>query len=164
MQLADAAVHGGLQARASSALFEKVSGKGFYPDAGTASLRFVEFTAVHPIGSFNDYTDFRGKKIPLYPTPGRRALTTHQRTHTVDHIPTKLAYSYFPWIPYMHVGKALHNSFHTLWWPLPADASSTPDFLTAEWRQRRPRQPRRQRATTTCGCSHGGPCRAAAPI
>ncbi len=112
------------------AFFEEVTG-GLYPLDGDA-LRFVEFTAIHPIGSFNDYADFRGKKIPLYPTPGRRALTTHQRTHTVDHIPTKLAYSYFPWIPYMHVGKALHNSFHTLWWPMPLN--SGPEFLSAEWR------------------------------
>ena len=111
------------------AFFEEVSG-GLYPLEGD-TLRFVEFTAIHPIGSFNDYADFRGKKIPLYPTPGRRALTTHQRTHTVDHIPTKLAYSYFPWIPYMHVGKTLHNSFHTLWWPLPAKGGAA--FLPAEW-------------------------------
>jgi hypothetical protein len=112
------------------AFFETMS-KGLYPEQD-GSLRFVEFTAIHPIGTFNDYTDYNGKKIPLYPTPGRRALTTHQRTHTVDHIPTKLAYSYFPWIPYMHVGDALHNSFHTLWWPMPADG---PEFLPAEWQE-----------------------------
>ena len=112
------------------AFFETMS-KGLYPEQD-GSLRFVEFTAIHPIGTFNDYTEFKGKKIPLYPTPGRRALTTHQRTHTVDHIPTKLAYSYFPWIPYMHVGDALHNSFHTLWWPMPADG---PEFLPAEWQE-----------------------------
>jgi hypothetical protein len=112
------------------AFFETMS-KGLYPEQD-GSLRFVEFTAIHPIGTFNDYTEFNGKKIPLYPTPGRRALTTHQRTHTVDHIPTKLAYSYFPWIPYMHVGDALHNSFHTLWWPMPADG---PEFLPAAWQE-----------------------------
>ena len=110
--------------------FETMS-KGLYPEQD-GSLRFVEFTAIHPIGTFNDYTDYNGKKIPLYPTPGRRALTTHQRTHTVDHIPTKVAYSYFPWIPYMHVGDALHNSFHTLWWPMPADG---PEFLPAAWQE-----------------------------
>jgi hypothetical protein len=32
----------------------------------------------------------------------------------------------------MHVGDALHNSFHTLWWPMPADG---PEFLPAEWRE-----------------------------
>ncbi|MBW1686652.1 MAG: hypothetical protein JRS35_16500, partial [Deltaproteobacteria bacterium] len=112
------------------AFFETMS-KGLYPEQD-GRLRFVEFTAIHPIGTFNDYTEFKGKKIPLYPTPGRRALTTHQRTHTVDHIPTKLAYSYFPWIPYMHVGDALHNSFPTLWWPMPADG---PEFLPAEWQE-----------------------------
>jgi hypothetical protein len=115
------------------AFFGEVS-QGHYPVRGDA-LRFVEFTAVHPIGTFNDYTEFRGAKIPMYPTPGRRALTTHQRTHTVDHIPTKLAYSYFPWIPYMHVGKALHNSFHTLWWPMPSNGSAGPGFLPAAWRK-----------------------------
>jgi len=111
------------------AVLEQVSG-GRYPLRGDA-LQFVEFTAVHPIGSFNDYTDFEGKKIPLYPTPGRRALTTHQRSLTVDHIPTKLAYSYNPWLPYMHVGKALHNSFHTLWWQMPV---GQPKFLPADWK------------------------------
>lgn len=112
------------------AFFDKAS-KGLYPERD-GNVRFVEFTAIHPIGSFNDYTDYNNKKIPLYPTPGRRALTTHQRTHTVDHIPTKLAYSYFPWIPYMHVGKALHNSFHTLWWPMPVDE---PEFLPTAWQE-----------------------------
>ena len=110
------------------AFFQKMS-KGLYPERD-GSIRFVEFTAIHPIGTFNDYTDFNGEKIPLYPTPGRRALTTHQRTQTVDHIPTKLSYSYFPWLPYMHVGDTLHNSFHTLWWPMPANG---PEFLPPEW-------------------------------
>jgi len=110
------------------ALFDRVS-RGFYPRRGGA-LSFIEFTAVYPIGTFNDYTEYRGRKIPLYPTPGRRALTTHQRTHTVDHIPTKAIYSYSPWIPYMHVGEALHNSFHTLWWRM--EPKSTP-FLPASW-------------------------------
>ena len=95
-------------------------------------LVFVEFTAIHPIGTFNDYTDYNGRKIPLYPTPGRRAFTTHQRTQTVDHIPTVAAYSYSPWIPYMHVGTRLHNSFHTLWWRMPVD--QTP-FLPEAWRE-----------------------------
>lgn len=103
---------------------------GLYPRHG-GKLAFVEFTAIHPIGTFNDYTDYRGRKIPLYPTPGRRALTTHQRTHTVDHIPTVTAYSYSPWIPYMHVGSNMHNSFHTLWWRMRVD--ETP-FLPQTWR------------------------------
>jgi hypothetical protein len=110
------------------ALFERVS-RGFYPRRGDA-LSFVEFTAIYPIGTFNEYTEYRGHKIPMYPTPGRRALTTHQRTHTVDHIPNKAIYSYSPWIPYMHVGKALHNSFHTLWWRM--EPEDTP-FLPESW-------------------------------
>jgi hypothetical protein len=104
---------------------------GLYPRVD-GKLVFVEFTAIHPVGTFNDYTDYNGSKIPLYPTPGRRALTTHQRTQTVDHIPTLAAYSYSPWIPYMHVGTRLHNSFHTLWWRMPVD--QTP-FLPEVWRE-----------------------------
>ena len=69
---------------------------------------------------------------PLYPTPGRRALTTHQRTKTVDHIPDVVVYSYSPWIPYMHVGPRMHNAFHTLYWRM--EVSRAP-FLTDEWRQ-----------------------------
>ena len=45
---------------------------GLYPRKG-GRLVFVEFTAIHPIGTFNDYAEYRGRKIPLYPTPGRRA-------------------------------------------------------------------------------------------
>jgi hypothetical protein len=112
------------------ALLERVA-PGRYPLRGDR-LEFVEFTAIHPIGTFNEYTDYRGRKIPLYPTPGRRALTTHQRTHTVDHIPTKVAYSYSPWIPYMHVGTTLHNSFHTLWWRMEVDQTG---FLPESWRE-----------------------------
>ncbi len=109
-------------------LFERVT-KGHYPLAGDR-LAFVEFTAIYPVGSFNQYTEYRGQRIPMYPTPGRRALTTHQRTKTPDHIPTVAAYSYSPWLPYMHVGKTLHNSFHTLWWRMqPAKASFLPTEL-----------------------------------
>jgi hypothetical protein len=47
-----------------------------------------EFTAIYPVGTFNEYTTWNGKRIPYYPTPGHRTLTTHQRTLTADHIPT----------------------------------------------------------------------------
>lgn len=103
---------------------------GRYPVDGD-EFSFTEFTAVYPIGSFNGYTVHKGQKIPLYPTPGRRALTTHQRSKTVDHIPDKAVYSYSPWLPYMHVGKKLHNSFHTLWWKMDPSKYS---FLPAELR------------------------------
>jgi hypothetical protein len=103
---------------------------GIYP-VRDGTLRFDEFTAIYPVGTFNEYTTYRGRQIPEYPTPGRRALTTHQRTQTVDHVPTDDIYSYFPWIPYMHVGPRLHNAVHTLFWKMkPAE---TP-FLPAAWR------------------------------
>jgi hypothetical protein len=103
---------------------------GIYP-LENDSLSFSEFTAIYPIGTLNDFTLYRGRRIPLYPAPGRRALTTHQRTKTVDHIPSVDIYSYFPWIPYMHVGTRLHNSFHTLWWKMPTTIS----FVPESWRQ-----------------------------
>ena len=112
------------------ALLQRVA-PGLYPRKDDR-IEFVEFTAIHPIGTFNDYADYHGRKIPLYPTPGRRALTTHQRTHTVDHIPTVAVYSYSPWIPYMHVGTKLHNSFHTLWWRMRVDETA---FLPESWRK-----------------------------
>jgi len=98
-------------------LLDKITG-GIYPRKNNA-FDFYEFTAIYPIGTFNGYTTCRGgQKIPLYPTPGKWTLTTHQRSKTVDHIPDISIYSWFPWIPYMHVGKKLHNSFHTLWWTM----------------------------------------------
>jgi hypothetical protein len=111
------------------ALLDEVS-HGLYSKRGDA-LEFAEFTAIYPIGSLNAYTDYRGRQIPLYPTPGRRALTTHQRTKTVDHIPDVRSYSYAPWIPYMHVGPRMHNAFHTLYWQMDTQKAS---FLTDEWR------------------------------
>lgn len=111
-------------------LFERVS-DGIYP-VRDGMLDFAEFTAIYPVGTFNQYTTVHGREIPEYPTPGRRALTTHQRTQTIDHVPTDLIYSYFPWLPYMHVGTRLHNAVHTLFWRMrPAE---TP-FLPAEWRE-----------------------------
>ncbi len=111
------------------ALLERVS-HDLYPRRD-GRLAFVEFTAIYPIGSVNEYTTYRGSRIPLYPTPGRRALTTHQRTKTVDHIPTVAVYSYSPWIPYMHVGTKLHNSFHTLWWRMQPKQTR---FLPESWK------------------------------
>jgi len=109
------------------ALLDRASG-GIYPRVG-ANLEFAEFTAIHPVGTFNGYVKHKGRNIPQYPTPGRRALTYHQRTETVDHIPDVVVYSYSPWIPYMHVGKRMHNSFHTLWWRMPASTGFLPDEL-----------------------------------
>jgi len=122
-------------------------------------IQFVEFTAIYPIGTFNDYTEYKGHKIPLYPTPGRRALTTHQRTKTPDHIPTKANYSYSPWLPYMHVGKDMHNSFHTLWWRMEPEKTG---FLPSEWTKDDPRRkngPTRylwllSRGPMSHGCTH----------
>lgn len=111
------------------ALLDEVS-RDLYPRRGDA-LEFAEFTAIYPIGSLNAFTDYKGRQIPLYPTPGRRALTNHQRTKTVDHIPDVLSYSYAPWIPYMHVGPRMHNAFHTLYWQMDTQKAS---FLTDEWR------------------------------
>ena len=103
---------------------------GLYP-VQDGAFAFDEFTGIYPVGTFNEYTTWHGERIPYYPTPGRRALTTHQRTLTVDHIPTDESYSYSPWLPYMHVGTNMHNSFHTLWWQMePAHTS----FLPAAWR------------------------------
>ncbi len=110
------------------ALLGRVAGD-LYPRVGD-SLVFTEYTAIYPVGSFNEFTNYKGRKIPMYPTPGRRALTTHQRSKTVDHIPDKAVYGYFPWIPYMHVGDRLHNSFHTLWWKMEPPGTS---FLPADW-------------------------------
>ncbi len=111
------------------ALLARVSGDR-YPVRGDA-LAFDEFTAIYPVGTWNEYTPWNGRRIPSYPTPGLRALTTHQRSLTIDHIPTDESYSYSPWLPYMHVGTNMHNSFHTLWWQMePAQTG----FLPATWR------------------------------
>ena len=110
-------------------LFESVT-HGIYP-VRAGAFQFDEFTAIYPVGTFNEYTWYRGRQIPEYPTPGRRALTTHQRTLTVDHVPTDDYYSYFPWIPYMHVGTRLHNAVHTLFWQMKPEETS---FLPPAWR------------------------------
>jgi hypothetical protein len=112
-----------------SQLFTRVT-HGIYP-VRDGALRFDEFTAIYPVGTLNEYTTYHGRQIPQYPTPGRRALTTHQRTLTIDHVPTDSYYSYFPWIPYMHVGSRLHNAVHTLFWQMkPAETT----FLPPAWR------------------------------
>lgn len=114
------------------ALLDRASG-GIYP-VRDGDFEFAEFTAIYPIGTWNQSTTVNGKQIPEYPTPGRRALTIHQRTRTIDHIPNELSYSYHPWIPYMHVGTRMHNALHTLFWSMKvADAS----FLPAAWREAR---------------------------
>jgi hypothetical protein len=127
---ADAAVLDALRP-AFLQLFERVTG-GIYP-VRDGAVQFAEFTAIYPVGTFNEYTSLRGRPIPQYPTPGRRALTTHQRTRTEDHVPTVGVYSYFPWLPYMHVGTNMHNALHTLFWRMkPAETS----FLPPAWRAR----------------------------
>ena len=63
------------------ALLARVS-RGLYP-VHDGEIAFDEFTAIYPVGTFNEYTAWNGKRIPYYPTPGRRTLTTHQRSRTV---------------------------------------------------------------------------------
>ena len=111
------------------ALLARVSGDR-YPVRGDM-LAFDEFTAIYPVGTLNEYTTWNGRRIPEFPTPGRRALTTHQRTLTIDHIPTDESYAYSPWLPYLHVGPRLHDAFHTLWWQM---EPARTDFLPATWR------------------------------
>jgi hypothetical protein len=101
-----------------------------YPVKGGV-VRFDELTAIYPVGTVAAYTTSHGRPIPAYPTPGRRALTTHQRSLVADHIPTDDSYSYSPWLPYMHVTPTMHNAIHTPWWKMhPSDAK----FLPAAWR------------------------------
>ena len=111
-------------------LFEAAT-KGIYPLKGQM-LDFYEFTAVYPVGTLNQMAKYDGRNIPLYPCPGKRNLIEHQRTKVVDHIPNKACYGYLPWLPYMHVGKTLHNSFHTLWFQ---DNTKTNRFIPKEWKQ-----------------------------
>ena len=111
-------------------LFELAT-KGIYPLKGKM-LDFYEFTAVYPVGTLNQFAKYDGRNIPLYPCPGKRNLIEHQRTKVVDHIPDKACYGYLPWLPYMHVGKKLHNSFHTLWF---RDNTKTNGFIPKEWKQ-----------------------------
>ena len=56
-----------------------------YPRAG-GRIRFVEFTAIYPIGTFNDFTDYKGHKIPLVPDPGAsRAHDPPENSHSRPH-------------------------------------------------------------------------------
>jgi len=116
--------------RAAIELFDLATGN-IYPVKGKM-LDYYEFTAVYPVGTLNQFAKYDGRNIPLYPCPGKRNLIEHQRTKVVDHIPDKLCYGYFPWLPYMHVGKTLHNSFHTLWFQ---DSTKTNTFIPKEWKQ-----------------------------
>ena len=139
-------------------LLNRVS-HGIYPVVGD-HLEFAEFTAIHPVGTFNSYVTHKGRKIPQYPTPGRRALTYHQRTKTVDHIPTVAVYGYLPWLPYMHVGKKLHNSFHTLWWRMdPSKTGFLPKEIKASDRAQHDGKPYKRlwllsRGPMSHGCTH----------
>ena len=116
--------------QAAVAVFELAT-QGIYPLQGK-TLDFYEFTAVYPVGTLNQFAKYDGQNIPLYPCPGKRNLIEHQRTKVVDHIPNKLCYGYFPWLPYMHVGKTLHNSFHTLWFQNSVKSNA---FIPKEWKQ-----------------------------
>ncbi|MDY7034669.1 MAG: hypothetical protein SV375_00700, partial [Thermodesulfobacteriota bacterium] len=115
---------------AATELFDSATG-GIYRLKGNM-LDFYEFTAIYPVGTLNQFTKYDGQNIPLYPFPGKRRLHIHQRTRVVDHIPEAACYGYLPWIPYMHVGKKLHNSFHTLWFNIDTRVNK---FIPLHWRK-----------------------------
>ena len=116
---------------AAKDLFDAVSSR-IYPLSKDV-LDFYEFTAVYPVGTLNDTARYEDEDMPLYPCPGERQLCVHQRTRTIDHIPEKTCYSYLPWIPYMHVGEKLHNSFHSLWFSIDTKKNG---FIPDKWRSR----------------------------
>ena len=153
---ADAGAHRRPTLRATFlALLARVS-RGHYPVAGD-DIAFDEFTAIYPVGTFNEYTTWHGQRIPEYPTPGRRALTTHQRTLTVDHIPTDESYSYSPWLPYMHVGT---EHAQLLPHALVADGAGAHGVPAAAGDGRRAAATASRSATS--GSSRAVPCRTAA--
>ena len=115
--------------QAAVELFELAT-QGIYPVKGKM-LDVYEFTAIYPVGTLNQFANFDGRSIPLYPCPGKRPLMIHQRTRVVDHVPDKVCYGYLPWLPYMHVGKTLHNSFHTLWFHINTQKNG---FIPEAWR------------------------------
>ena len=115
--------------QAAVELFELAT-QGIYPIKGKM-LDVYEFTAIYPVGTLNQFANFDGRSIPLYPCPGKRPLMIHQRTRVVDHVPDKVCYGYLPWLPYMHVGKTLHNSFHTLWFHINTQKNG---FIPEAWR------------------------------
>ena len=141
------------------ALLERVA-PGRYPLRGDR-LEFVEFTAIYPIGTFNEYTDYRGRKIPLYPDAGAPGA---------DHAPAHPHRR-----PHPHEG---HLQLLALD-PLHArrqDACTTPSTRCGgAWRSTRrascPRAGARRPGTAaataaaapTSGCSRAGPCPTAAP-
>jgi hypothetical protein len=104
---------------------------GIYP-VQDGRLDYYEFTTVYPVGTLNQFAEYDGTRIPLYPCPGKRVLHTHQRTKVVDHIPDAACYGYLPWIPYMHVGDRLHNSFHSLWFNIDTRRNS---FIPEAWKR-----------------------------
>lgn len=142
-------------------LFQRVT-KDYYPVRADA-LEFAEFTALYPIGSANEFTLYKGRQIPLYPSPGRRQLMTHQRSNTIDHIAEVPTYSYSPWLPYMHVSPTMHNAFHTPYWELRPDrAEFLPDALRTT--PARTREGKRypfayllSRGPASHGCTHVNP-------
>ena len=69
-------------------------------------------------------------------------------------------YSYFPWIPYMHVGPRLHNAMHTLFWQMKPTETA---FLPPAWRSVS-QGSRDGEPFVTCGCCREGPCHMAARI
>lgn len=115
---------------AASDLFHEAAG-GVYSINEHGYMDHWEFTAIYPVGTLNQYVQHEGKQIPLYPCPGVRQVCYHQRTKVADHISETGSYGFTPWIPYMHVGSRLHNSFHSLWFRIDARSySEIPD----EWR------------------------------
>lgn len=142
-------------------LLDRVS-HGHYPVRGDA-LEFAEFTAIYPVGTANEFMPYRGRQIPLYPTPGRRQLTTHQRTKTSDHIAEVPTYSFSPWLPYMHVGPRMHNAFHTPYWELRLESARwLPESLRAlnvrgRGGERLPNAYLLSRGPASHGCTHVNP-------
>ena len=142
-------------------LFERVT-RGHYPVRGEA-LEFAEFTAIYPVGTANEFVPYNGRQIPLYPTPGRWRLMTHQRSNTIDHIAPWASYSYSPWLPYMHVGTNMHNAFHTPYWALDLTrAAFLPDTLRSTTAKSRDGGPFQfayllSRGPASHGCTHVNP-------
>ncbi len=111
------------------ALLARVS-HGLYP-VRDGALAFDEFTAIYPVGTFNEYTTWNGRRIPVLPdarTPHAHdpPAVAHRRPHPDRRVVQLLA------VAAVHARR--HQHAQLLPHAVVADGAARTDFLPAAWR------------------------------
>jgi len=117
---------------AAGELLKTAAGK-LYP-VKDGQIDVYEYTTIYPAGTVQQFTTYKGKKIPDFPQTGVWPFIPRKQGKgllgMVDYISTNPGYGHITMLPYQHAGGTYYNAIHNDGMRVPVGKS----FLPKEWK------------------------------